>query len=457
MAVGERRLRPGGLLVLASGLWVVDVFQPVAAVLDPDTGQVRRVVSWLALPPAAPQADTWPLSCVLGDGTSLWAQQERVGPLVRINLDGVAVAVWTEGLGLAACGPGVAWCAPRPRDQELVQGAGGQPTRPLLPDRLLRVDAVGSCTTVRTEGPMRSVQADRDALLVAVDVDPWRLRDLGSELYEVVRDVRWLRLPWDATVPELLSVRSHGLPPGATPARGRDPVGRLTSRWYDAALPLAGETVTWRTGWSAADPAGSQGRRRSVASVHDGSGAVLRQWDIGDVTVTAATAVGHRLVLSAAREPRSPYPGRDHVELLALDPDQPQPVVLLLPDTVDISSHCWPLIPRPLDADSYSRRVLAANSSVGTYWRRHDGTGLPLADGLSDAHAELTGDWPDTQLEWTFTHRRYPGLRLRRQVALYDELGRVANPEHAAIHLMENLDTHAVPRTETASEGVLDV
>ena len=100
-----RDLRPSRLIERTSGLCAVDDVQPVAAVLDPLTGDVRRIVSWRDLPPA-PLGESG--ARVLGDGTSLWTQQTADGPLLRVGLDGVATAAWTGGLMLAACGPGVA-------------------------------------------------------------------------------------------------------------------------------------------------------------------------------------------------------------------------------------------------------------------------------------------------------------------------------------------------------------
>ena len=43
-------MRPGFLLVVGDQLWAVDEFQPVAAVLDSDSGAVRWLVSGVELP-----------------------------------------------------------------------------------------------------------------------------------------------------------------------------------------------------------------------------------------------------------------------------------------------------------------------------------------------------------------------------------------------------------------------
>lgn len=207
-----RFLRPDQVFVLPSGLWVLDVLQPVAAVLDPDDGTVRRMVAWREVPPA-PAADEGESRRVRSDGSGLWTQQTASGPLVRVDLDGVGAAVWTGGLLLAACGPGVAWCAPAPPVQELVAGPDPLPLGGrLLGSRLLRVTADGACATVGTDGPGRAVRADEDGLLVEVDVEGWSLRPLGAGTAEVVRPTRWLRLPWDADLPRELTVAEHGLP-----------------------------------------------------------------------------------------------------------------------------------------------------------------------------------------------------------------------------------------------------
>ena len=69
----------------------------------------------------------------------------------------------------------------------------------------------------------------------------------------------------------------------------------------------------------------------------------------------------------------------------------------------------------------------------------------------------MSGNGPSTQLEWTFAFEGYPGVRLRRRVPLFDELGRVTEPDYAAIHLMEDLDTLALPPAGAARDGILDI
>ncbi|MEO7130506.1 MAG: hypothetical protein ABIZ07_03915, partial [Dermatophilaceae bacterium] len=103
-----------------------------------------------------------------------------------------------------------------------------------------------------------------------------------------------------------------------------------------------------------------------------------------------------------------------------------------------------------------TQQVLAAHESIDD---GHDseGAGSPLTAGVSHARTRLSGQWPDTCLEWTFSYQRYPGLVLRRRVPLFDELGRAVNHETAVIHLIEDLDTGALPPASAAHDGILDI
>jgi hypothetical protein len=65
--------------------------------------------------------------------------------------------------------------------------------------------------------------------------------------------------------------------------------------------------------------------------------------------------------------------------------------------------------------------------------------------------------WPDSLLEWTFTHVLRPGLTLRRSMRLFDEVGRIRPPGYDQINLMEDLETHNLPPASLANAGILDV
>jgi hypothetical protein len=130
---------------------------------------------------------------------------------------------------------------------------------------------------------------------------------------------------------------------------------------------------------------------------------------------------------------------------------------VLLAPAVDITDLCWPLPARPLDADDRAAFWRDQFADLDHHWTRPDGTVVPLTAGLSGSRTEVVGDWPHTCLHITFDHTQRPGQRLRRIVPLFDELGRSAFVEWAAIHLMEDLEPGGLHRAVTSEDGHLDV
>ena len=461
-----RALRPDRLVLLRSGLWAVDGAQPVAAVLDPDTGAVRRVVAWPEVPPPSAAEDLWPPARVLGDGTSLWVQHGAGAPVVRVDLDGTAVAAWPDGAWLAACGPTGAWCTAPPPEQVLVRD--GDPLElGLLPDRLLHVAPDGTVTVVATDRPVRSVRATPDALEVRLDDEPATLHELGAGTSEVEPSQRVLRLPWQEPLPASVTVADAAPPVGPDEVDDEHDATADGGRWHapwcdldEPGLPALG--LVWHLGWDL-DPdldwdrgplLGEHGLHRrcvAVAGRLDGTGTrtEVARWDLGGGRVVAAAQAGGRLAVAVDRGTWRPAPATPApVEVVALDPHGGGVTVLLPGDAVDLTGRGWPLGPRPLDADSYAAHVLRTHAAPG---------GGSLGTGTSDVRVRLDGAWPDTVLEWSFRHDRRPGLRLRRRVPLFDELGRIAPPHFAGVHLDEDLATDDLPPAAAARDGVLEV
>jgi len=449
--------RPGSLLSLESGVWVVDEFQPVAAIIDSGSGDILNLVSWPEVPAASRLV--WPGPALMSDGSSVWAQQERSGPLLRIGSDGSRSVAWTDGMQLAACGAGEAWCMSAPPNQELVQGADAQPMA--LADfglsTVLRVGADRRQDRLMVNRPVRALHATADALVIEVDDDPWQLHHLGVDTYEVVRTSRYLPLPWGTDLPVQLVVTadtgSQQQPTGI-----QRPPSDLSMTWYeqteDPCAQLHATGLRWRLGrtWQ------EDTQHRSpwlpvLVTAHDDDDNIVRRFDLGPGNVvTARSIAGDTAVAVAIARPGPGHP----VELLSLSPAADTITTLLGADSVDITEVCWPLVPRPIEADSYAAQILARNSSLQQYWHGDDGV-QPLAGGMSEVTTRLDGQWPDTRLEWTFHWTHRPGLTLRRRVPLYDELGRLAPPEYADIHLMERLHTGAIPVAATAHHGILDI
>src|SRR5690348_4118610 len=128
---GPRYLRPAILQVVGEELWAVDAVQPVAAVLDPSSGMVRRLVSWPSLPPS-PQHRWQGEWRALSDGEALWVQAGD-GPAARVLPSGeVVVATVTtttdvRRLRLAAAGRHGAWLVPDPPLQDITRDPDAPP------------------------------------------------------------------------------------------------------------------------------------------------------------------------------------------------------------------------------------------------------------------------------------------------------------------------------------------
>lgn len=370
--------------------------------------------------------------------------------------------MWTDGFQLEACGPGVAWCVAWP-------WVGWEPRegdRPWLDRwRLLRIDRDGHPTPVGTHGRIERVKAGRDALHVQLTVPPNEGPGSG-----INPPTDWVSLRWDAEVPGTL-VPPTGLlrppfdakmcgtseeDPGPTRGvqEGEEPdwnswenppwdrVGRRGPSLSLQRAPPSGVTTNnhcWSVGSIQESPPPASFRRRLQATAHTPDGSEVQRWNLGRGDVLSAIPLGDRLAVTVVR------PGGTS-EVLMLDPDAGEVTVLLATDAVDITDLGWPTVTQPVHADSYVTQVRAQ-------WSR-----LSFGEGrLFDEHATLLGQWPDTQLEWTFRWTTRPGLILRRRVPLFDQLGRIAYPEDATLDLMETVESGLIPPADDAVNGYLDL
>lgn len=449
----RRFLRPGWLVSLGSGLWAVDEFQPVAAILDLNSGTVRDVVSWPDLPPPAVKPE-WPGPTVAGGGDRLWVQHERAGAVLPVGRDGPGDAVWTDGLRLGAAGHGEAWCIPPPPGQQFVSDPDAPLPSPDTRDVLLRVGSDGRCDRMTIDRAVRHAYATPDGLVLWVEDSPGRARKLG-DTYDIAWTPRYVSIPWGAELPDELIVGKWSITSDERPVMARS-VPNMS--WYDekpsgwGLFPAAG--VCWQLGrdprsrGAFANPSG-----QVIAAARDKTGRVLRRYDLGPGMPVTIGEIDDRSALAVAVR----RPGRSRsIQVVALRPGSDVVDTVLAADSVDITDHCWPLEHRPIEADSYQAQALAESNWLGVYARGPQADEV-LGTGFSDVTTRLDGQWPSTHLEWAFCHRDRPGLRLRRRVPLYDELGRILKPEYADIHLMEDLATGWIPPATAARDGVLDI
>lgn len=444
-----RPLRTGWLIDLESGVWAVDASQPVAVVLDPLTGVVRRVVSWQEVPPPGV---TTGFPAVLGDGESLWIQHDTGGPVVRVGPGGVVAAGWVggelSGQRLAACGPGVAWCTTPPPEDEFVR-TGEAPAGFLGYGELRRIDGAGVVDTVVVGRGVLEVRSSPDGLLVAAVGDEYGRRAWDSGQDRISRGLRWYRIPWDVEPPEHLTdefVLHDPVPPPRIP--------QMT--FIHGHENFAGEPAVRAAGrlWfvepSAERPRNGRLWERWTLFACDESRNVLASWDLGDGEVASTTSSAGRVVVAVGRFQRSsPAFRRDRVvDVEAFDARDGSRTNLLADGPFDVSEFCRPTGPRPVEADSFVRYETE---------RVQDRTDRLRQAGAQDVRVEPTGEWPDTEVEVTMTVPERPGVRLRLRMPLFDELGRPLGPRYDDAQLADSLEVHFLPLAEHARDGFLDV
>lgn len=97
-------MRPRYIYFAAGRLWVIDETQPVAVLLEPNSGQIDRIMSRPEIP------STSPTLTVASHEDSVWVQYRGTDILACITVDGVHHAEYLEGTHLLTAGSSGAWC-----------------------------------------------------------------------------------------------------------------------------------------------------------------------------------------------------------------------------------------------------------------------------------------------------------------------------------------------------------
>jgi hypothetical protein len=180
-----------------------------------------------------------------------------------------------------------------------------------------------------------------------------------------------------------------------------------------------------------------------IAAYRNGATAPARVLELDDIRIVDGAVAGEQLWLIGSSDARVGE-GRQ-VLICTVDSEVVHRVGSA--DAVDISGHCWPVGPEPLDHRSYVRYCL----------RRLEG--LQFSDVVSNVRARYVGQWPDGRIHLSFTHARYPDLTLVTRLNLYDEQGERLEDimKYVPVRLMEQADTGAYPPASCAVDGVLYV
>lgn len=452
-----RFLHPGLLVAVGARVWVVDRVQPVALVLAAVGAERVGLVGWSQVP-AGPSPDR---RVVLPGHDALWVQQHG-GPLARVDEHGGLTGHHVADTVLGAVSVHGAWCAPEPRAQDIAATADAPPADPRTSTRL-RLARPGQVTrTVHVDAPVQSLRGAGGDLFVEVETGAWTRESLGtSTTWDLEVDTAWLRLAADQDVPAGLSLVDHACsaPP---PADGqvwwhRLPRERDLSEGEDGE-PVPPHARTAGLDWFAGEDPESVALPGQVFAVAYETGTTRERWRVplgpGEVVATAAS--GEQLWVAVQQPPNGPYRPAGPVGVLRVDAGTGRVETVVAPGGVDITTLAWPLDQRPVDEADYTAYWQHHLQGLDAYWTDQDGHVGPLSAGVSGARVDVVGVWPGTTLDVTFAWSRRPGVRLRRTLALYDDLGRPEEPLYADIHIMEDLDTGRVPAQPPPGSDHLD-
>lgn len=461
-----RALRPGFLTMVGDEIWVLDAVQPVGVILDKESGAVRATRTWPQLPRSVKPDDGDPDHHwhVAGADDALWVQQ-LTGPLARVDRDGSVTGHVSGDLHLAAVSEHGAWCVPA----KPVHGLA------MNPDKLRRTatEQWSWLHLVRPDGELHQVavntpavhaaHTDEGSLLLLVESGPGQVAR-ASGMWQWQPETQWLRIPAPLAVPPSVLVADFAVGPPPRAAASTINGGRLYTRWLNVDktaisgdYPLEPAGGRW---WAVGRPA--PGATSLLAcEVDSAGGAVTRAVDLGEGHPRAVLGGPHHLWV-AIEEPHTDFRRSAPARLVRIDTTTGVVETILAADTLDISGLGWARgtsgggADRPIDTDSYLRYWRSRFAGLDDCWIAQDGSRRPLSDGLRNTRAAVVGDWPDAMIEVTFDFDERPGLRLRRMIPLFDELGRQLPPTNLDINIMADLDTGRVPPADQARDGVLD-
>lgn len=444
----KRFLEPHFLIRVGSRLWMLDRVQPVAAVLDPSTGQIEHVIDWRQLP--VPYAGTSEVRCA-GDSRSVWLQYGVSSPVVRIGPSGLEHGVDVGTFLLHEADDHGAWCASGHDPSTGPQDETDQSPDPAQPDGILLIPPAGEPQLISINRPVRALTARTDGLYVDVDSAP------SSSTARNWRH-ETLRVAWDAPLPDRIDVDScRVVTPTPGPALRWSNGGQPgPAGWHSPDLAILGGLpvggLRWEMGWDRGSP---RVQRLAVATGHDpDTGAERLRAELGAGTVIAAAEAAERLWVVVDRSrlifdfDRSRFlpselPG---AELLAIDPRSSAVTIVLPGHSMDISDRCWPLIAQPAGASDHVES-----------WRERL-SGLQGMAGITDSSTTVSGQWPDVVLTVRFRHPYFPGGIMMRRYRLFDELGRPNDlGDYPEVFLQEDLATGLLPPIQLATDGVLEI
>ncbi|OZD40497.1 hypothetical protein CH252_28920 [Rhodococcus sp. 06-1477-1B] len=430
----ERRLlRPRYTRFAAGRLWVIDETQPVAALLEPTSGQIDRIVSWPEIPSPSPALT------IASHADRVWLQYRGTDVLSCVTVDGVHHAEYLEGSHLLTAGSSGAWCFRPTRTRDDVARTADEPPLPRPRSRppLLLAHPGGGTSPIDVDGVLVAADFDEQSVHLAVEHTPWSRTYRGTPTpagYVLQQSKSWIHLPLDASTTR---IELDDYP------RSRADGAWHTSEYTDITYNelhrrkrAIGDGVRWHWGVT-----GRHGGVLIAKAFRAGSSTPVCEIELPEVRAYEGTAYGDQLWLLV----RSVDGASRHLVRLSIDTAESELDTAI--DDLDITGYCRPVAPAPPDHASYVRYCI----------RRLDGR--RFSKRMHDVRGEFIGDWPHGRLHISFTHDDYEGLTVVTRLNLYDEQGRRLDDItcYAPTELMEQADTRAYPDRSRAVGGVLYV
>lgn len=195
----ERRLlRPRCIRFAAGRLWVIDETQPVAALLEPTSGQIDRIVSWPEIPSPSPALT------LASHADRVWLQYRGTDVLACVTVDGVHHAEYLEGTHLLTAGSSGAWCFRPTRTRDDVARTADEPPLPRPQSRppLLLAHPGGGTSPIDVDGVLVAANFDEQSVHLGVEHTPWSRTYRGTPTpaeYVLQQSKSWIHLPLDAS------------------------------------------------------------------------------------------------------------------------------------------------------------------------------------------------------------------------------------------------------------------
>lgn len=461
-----RRFCPGAVAATPGGAWVVDHELPVVAFADAQDLSIEVVGNWFeecVLHDWAPHREI--VTAVVGAGDECWVASPHAGGVIRLSRGGKSVYRLPAPVRTLAAGDRGCWAlldlgplSTSPGSPPLwhLDGTDAQSFDPGI--GMFSLAAAGGAVFALAQIP-----GDADRRLAAVRVGGQGQIDVIAE-YEI--DRLWQVSLYGGRAGPWVEADSAGTQwPGE---HWVEPLENSGGRWrpgHRVALPLDarpisldGNDAVWARVWADDSARDFDHPHATLRQPLDGSAdsRITLPGQTGPIT----SASGHAWLVSTHQLPVQTGEPRRSLFRLSYRPDSGIEVARV-PVWPDLSAQ----IPRPRPPQGVDPTVWAESKRAGLQaelaqeWTdAATGQTRPFIEGATIESVSLERPYPQTELVITFRLRNRPGQRFGRKIRCFDALGSPNWTGDAALSLMEDVASGALPplsRAFPSADGVI--